>query len=354
MARKKKALQPLSMAFLDVICCGFGAIILLFVLTSGKKSADTVNQLSDTEFDLGRLRKDIQGEEKLLLQLASSIEEIKKRLQELKSLEIDFSTTLTDRTTDLSLLLSQLAEMEELQETLLGDLENLPTVPEEVPIPMPNPTRRQYLTDFKLDGERVLFLIEASGGMLDDTIDGAIERLSGNEEEKRAAPKWKQTMRALEWMLTALKPPTTYQILFFSKNVDTVIPLRAGEWLEISDRQTMGEALGKIKEFVPQGGANLERAFFHVGGMNPRPDNIILFVDGLPTLSDSVPAGPIIDQQARVRMYNAALRQAPLGIPINTIMMPLTGDPAAATSFWLLGTKTNGSFICPSRNWPET
>ncbi len=354
MARKKKGLQPLSMAFLDVICCGFGAIILLFVLTSGKKSEHNVNQLADTEVDLGRMRKDIQAEEQILLQLSSSIEEIKKRLKDLESREIDLSESLTDRTTDLSLLLSQLAEMEELRATLLGDLENLPTVPEEVPIPMPNPTRRQYLTDFKLDGERVLFLIEASGGMLDDTFDGAIERLANSEEEKREAPKWKQTMRAVEWMLTALKAPTRYQVIFFSKEVQSVITLRAGEWLDISDRQTMAEVLGQMKEVTPQGGANLERAFFYVGGMNPKPDNIILFVDGLPTLSDSVPAGPIIDQNARVRMYNAATRQVPVGIPINTIMMPMSGDPAAATSFWLLGTKTDGSFICPSKTWPET
>ncbi len=354
MARKKKGLQPLSMAFLDVICCGFGAIILLFVLTSGKKSAHHVNQLSDTEIDLGRMRMDIQSEERILVQLAESIEEIKKKLKDRKKREIEISSSLKDRTTDLSLLLAQLAEMEELRATLLGDMENLPTVPEEVPIPMPNPVKRQYLTDFKLDGERVLFLIEASGGMLDDTIDGAIERLGDRDEIKRQAPKWLRTLKAVEWMITALKAPSRYQIIFFNKEIDSVISLRAGEWLEITDRQTLAEALEKMREYTPKGGANLERAFFYVGGMNPRPDNIILFVDGLPTLSDSVPAGPIIDQSARERMFSAAKRQTPTGIPVNVIMMPMSGDPGAATNFWLLSTKTEGSFICPSKTWPET
>ena len=227
MAKHKKGFQPFNIAFLDCICCGFGAVILLFVLTSGKKAVHRVNQLSDVEMDLGRMRMNIQAEEQALLQLSSSILEIKKRLQTLDQREKEVEETLEDKTMNLRLLLSRLAEMEELRDILLGDLENLPTVPEEVPIPVPRPLRRQYLTDFKLDGDRVLFLLEASGGMLDETFDLAIERSAGTDEEKRAAPKWQRTIRSLQWLLTMLRPPSTYQIYIYNVDTQSIFPTRA-------------------------------------------------------------------------------------------------------------------------------
>ena len=38
MKRRKRETEVSSLSFLDCICCGFGAVLLLFVLTVGKKS----------------------------------------------------------------------------------------------------------------------------------------------------------------------------------------------------------------------------------------------------------------------------------------------------------------------------
>ena len=353
MAKRKKGFQPFSIAFLDCICCGFGAVILLFVLTSGKKEEDRFQQQSDVEMDLGKLRLNIEAEESTLRQLVIYREELKKRLQQVKITEDMVADSLENKTIDLRALLIKLAEIEELRDLLLGELENLPTKPEEVPIPVPRPLRRQYLTEFKLDGERVLFLVEASGGMLDDTFDGALDRLPDTDDEKRAAPKWVRTMKSAQWLLTALRAPTTFQLYFYNNDANSIFPTRATEWLEIADRKTVAGVLQKMQEVVPTGRANLEKAFFFAGAMKPPPDVIIHITDGLPTQSDTYPAGTVVDETQRIQMYNAAVKNVPLGIPINTIMMPMTGDPSAPAFFWLLATKTNGSFICPAPDWPS-
>ena len=350
--KKKSGVASFSISFLDCISCGFGAIILLFVLTSGKKAEDSNQQLSDREVDLGALRRNIRDEEQDLLRLSAEIEAIRKRVKILEVDEVEVETKVEDRKLELRLLLKQLAEMEELREKILAELEKLPTVEEVVPIPVPNPVRRQYLTEFKLDGERVIFLIEASGGMLDENAELAIERSTGSEEEKREAPKWKRTMRAVEWLFTSLKPPSRYQIYFFEKETDSIYPTRAFDWMDMSDRKQTAETLKRLREKAPQGPANLEKAFFVIGNLDPLPDNIILFVDGLPTQGESVKAGSIVDAQTRIRMFNAAKRAMPRGVPINIILFPWAGDPAAASMYWLMATETDGSFICPAKDWP--
>ncbi len=353
MAKRKKGFQPFNLAFLDCMCCGFGAIILLFVLTSGKKEEDRYQQPADREVDLGKLRLNIKAEESILRQLVTYRKELKKRLHQVKTTETMITETLEDRTMDLRELLMKLVEMEESRDLLLGELENLPTEPEEVPIPVPRPIRRQYLTEFKLDGDRVLFLVEASGGMLDDTFEAALGRLPDTDDEKRAAPKWVRTLKSTQWLLGALRAPTTFQLYFYNSDTQSIFPTRATEWLEIADRETVAAVLKKMQDVVPRGPANLEKAFFYVGGMNPPPDVIVHITDGLPTQSDTYPAGTVVDETQRVRMYNAAVKNVPLGIPINTIMMPMSGDPSAAAFFWLLATKTRGSFICPAEAWPS-
>jgi len=37
---RRRTPQTFSLSFLDCICCGFGAIILLFVLTIGSREKD--------------------------------------------------------------------------------------------------------------------------------------------------------------------------------------------------------------------------------------------------------------------------------------------------------------------------
>jgi hypothetical protein len=244
--------------------------------------------------------------------------------------------------------------MKDALHTLLGEKKALPT-DDHAPVPIPNIDRRQYLTGVKLNGEFVVFLVRASGSMLDETIDAAMSRLGDSDTKKREAPKWQRVIHSLEWMLASLDPETHFQILFFNEEVTPVLPTRGDEWFSTRDNKTMTEVLTRLHEIVPKGAANLERAFTTVRFLPRLPDSIVLFTDGLPTRSDSVPMDGDVGEEQRIRFFEIATKQLPPRIPVSTILFPmLTGDPAAPGLYWELANATRGALVSPSKSWPDT
>jgi hypothetical protein len=53
-----------------------------------------------------------------------------------------------------------------------------------------------------------------------------------------------------------------------------------------------------------------------------------------------------------LRFFDQAVDELPKGIPVNTILFPMEGDPFAASAFWKLTMASKGSMISPSKDWP--
>ena len=117
--------------------------------------------------------------------------------------------------------------------------------------------------------------------------------------------------------------------------------------------KAISEIVKRIDSFTPQGGANLERALATVRYLPKLPDSIVLFTDGLPTKSDSIPYEGEVGPEQRIRFFEVAKNQIPPHIPISTIMFPFTGDPAGPAIFWELANYTRGAFVSPSKSWPD-
>jgi hypothetical protein len=80
----RRSVEVFSLSFLDCICCGFGAIILLLVLTQygqptaeARSRVDMHQQLLDMQKELAVVRGDT---EELNQQLVGRIDELEKRL----------------------------------------------------------------------------------------------------------------------------------------------------------------------------------------------------------------------------------------------------------------------------------
>ena len=86
--------------------------------------------------------------------------------------------------------------------------------------------------------------------------------------------------------------------------------------------------------------------------MNPPPDNVYLITDGLPTQGLEAPKGTNVTGMERKRLFEAALKRVSPTIPINTILLPLEGDPVAPSAYWQLARITQGAFLSPSDDWP--
>jgi hypothetical protein len=350
---KRRDTEVFSMAFLDCICCGFGAVLLIFILTVAQQKSRDSESLESVQTRVDRLASQVQASEAEVAALEKMLAAAQTQLESLKTKNSGEQVNLTNRQKELLLLLQETGALKDALDKLLGEKKALPT--EDVqPVPIPNEARRQYLTGVRLDGKNVLFLVRVSGSMLGDTLDDAILRLQDPEFKKREAPKWQRTIKAVEWMVANLDPDARFQILLFNEETVPLLSNRGDEWIARTDRQGVQEALTRLHQVVPQGSANLERAFTTVRYMANLPDSIVLLTDGLPTTSDSAPNPGDADDEARIRYFRYAQRQLPPRIPVSTILFPMTGDPGAPALYWEMAGATHGALVSPSASWPDT
>ncbi len=353
--KKRRSTVVFSISFLDCICCGFGAVLLLFVLTSGRKADINEQGIADLEMLADSLQIDVEEAKKLVADLEKSLQIRTEKVRTVQEAVTQQDKEITDSTELRNLLLAERSTVEDALSKRLDEKKEIPKVEEKPVIPIPNTQRRQYLTGFNLTGERILFLVEASGGMLDETIDAAIERMGDPDFKKRESPKWTRTVKAVQWMIATLDPNTKYQILVFNRDTLPIIPSRDGEWFDPKDTDTTLDVLQRLRALVPTGGANLERAFLAARDFRYAADNIVLFVDGLPTQSEAFQggSGTVVGDKERERMFKDARRRRPARTPINTILFPMSGDPAAALLYWILANDTNGALVSPAKSWPN-
>lgn len=354
LAQKRRVVELFSLSFMDCICCGFGAILLIFILTTGQKATFDRKDLTELRERVGQLTTETRIEKEEIERLAKSLAAMDLDIRGLRDQKAQEESRLSEREKQLQLLLREVSTLQDVMAKLMEQKKALPTQEDPVPVPTPNVDRRQYLTGFRLEGEYVLFLVRASGSMLGETIDEATSRLEDPDFKKRDAPKWRRVVHSLEWMLANLGPETRFQIVFFNDETSPILPARADEWFSPTDRQAMTEVIAALHQVVPRGSANMERAFAGVRVMQRIPDSVVLLTDGLPTAADSLVSGGTIDDETRIRFFHAARKQLPARVPLSTLLFPLNGDPAAPALFWELANATRGALVSPSKSWPDT
>ncbi|MFZ5496458.1 MAG: hypothetical protein ACOZE5_14130 [Verrucomicrobiota bacterium] len=349
---KRRETEVFSLSFMDCICCGFGAVLLLFILTTGQKADYSQETVEELKKRVEAMDQEITKERDELARMARPVTLTEGELTSLKEENLNTRRKADEQQEELKRLLRQLAALKQEEARLMADLKNVPEE-EQQPVPIPDVDRRQYLTGVQMEGSHILFVVRASGSMLGDTIDEAIARLDEPDFKKREAPKWQRVVRSLHWLVASLAPDANFQILLFNEETVPLLPDRADGWVARSDRAGVQDALTRLKQVVPKGSANLERAFNHVRYMPTLPDAIVLLTDGLPTASDTSASTDTTDDETRMLFLRQAVRQLPPRIPVSTILFPTSGDPGAPALYWELAGFTNGALVSPSVDWPD-
>jgi len=218
--------------------------------------------------------------------------------------------------------------------------------------PFPGQGDRQYLTDLKMGGQRIFILVDSSASMLDETIVGIIRRRNLHRKEKLKSLKWKQAVATIDWLTAQLPPASGFQVYKFNETAGPLIAGTGGNWLNAGDMDKLNQTVEQMHKLVPQKGTSLMNAFKAIKEMKPAPDNIFLLTDSLPTMGAKKPWGKRVSGKKRLSYFNDAVNSLPSRIPVNIILYPMEGDPAAAIAFWKLAKNTRGSFFCPSKDWP--
>jgi hypothetical protein len=349
---KKRRNIAFSLSFLDIMACGFGAVTLLFlILRHNATEIQTPDVRLSAEVDL--LQMDIRQAEAKKTQLLNSLEEITLELVEAQGLSDRVLTDLqeTEKSiqadpNDLDKLRRQVEQLEDetaqMEEVEFGDKVRK----------FLGDGNRQYLTGLKLGGERVLILVDGSASMLADTVVNAVRRRNMDDEQKKQSPKWQWTLRTVEWLVAQLPASSRFQIYVFNTEAQAALTGSEGEWLDAADSLAMEDAIAGLKQYSPGSGTSLTNGFGAIADFENRPDNVFLLTDGLPTQGKNPPRKYMVSGEQRRKHFLAAIKEFPRGVPLNTILFPMEGDPEAAALFWQTALNTNGAFIAPSRDWP--
>lgn len=356
MARERRRISAFSLSFLDIMACGFGAVTLLFLILKHDASTAIATVDNNDQAEARALAEDIRVGERERVELRNSAKILEREIAETQGLSRRVLAQLNTRKRELSvqtdpqqqiaLLRKQIDELEKekarLQEAGRTD-DTRSFVGED---------DRQYLTGLKLGGQRVLILVDRSASMLAETIVNVVRRRNMSDQVKRQSPKWQRAVRTVEWLVAQLPKSSHYQIYAFNTNAQAVLTESAGQWLQAADAATLDKVIDSMKRVVPAGGTSLHQAFAMINTLALRPDNIFLLTDGLPTQGSTAPRKTTISGKERVRLFNEARKLVPQGVPINVILFPMEGDPAAAALFWQMGLSSKGAFLSPSRDWP--
>ncbi|MDH3645261.1 MAG: VWA domain-containing protein [Gammaproteobacteria bacterium] len=365
MARKQRRFTVFSLSFLDIMSCGFGATVLVFMLIhhSTVERADEINkellievdsltrEITSTEIAISNASTEIEKSDNALVQLkartAQATEELARARDELANRN---EMTMAQRE-HLSKLMADVQALEEQTKRLEGEVEERRLTTADG-LSFVGEGDRQYLTGLKLGGRRLLIILDASASMLDTTLVNIIRTRNMPLERKLQADKWVRSLRTVEWILTRLPETTEFQVFIFNETARPLISGTENEWFASDDQKAVGRAAAALRLVDPGKGTSLYQAFNVVGQLDPMPDNVVLITDGLPTVGDAPPKRRTISSRNRIRLFQRSLQVLPSGIPVNTILFPIEGDPAASSQFWRLAMATGGSLMSPSRDWP--
>jgi len=167
-----------------------------------------------------------------------------------------------------------------------------------------------------------------------------------------AADKWQRALDSAEGVGAQLAPDSKFQLYTFNEQARSVVEDTTGSWLAVGDGSALADALRSMRRARPGGGTSLHNAFSAAAGLSPPPDEILLITDHTPTAGAGGAGRGRVSPERRLRLFAEAARELPRGAAVNVILLPMEGDPMAASQFWQLANVTGGVLISPARDWP--
>ncbi len=363
--RKKKIPPTFNLSFLDIMFCGFGAVILLVLLINANTISSRKQVHTDLRADVVRLELEVKTGRDYLVQIRNSLEvreqdistangkssEVLAQISRIKEELADLKLQTLARKEHVNSLKSDLKTLEKENKRLGSELQVQQDKGAKVRR-FEGEGNRQYLTGLKLGGKRVLLLIDSSASMLDRTIVNVIRRKNMDESTMRKSPKWRKAVQTAEWLIANLPPDSRIQVFDFNTKAASLSGNNQESWVQVTDSSAVNDIVNNLHTRVPGGGTSLHNAFSLARNLIPRPDNILLITDGLPTQGAGVSRKKTVSGKQRLNYFEKAVDILPHRIPVNTILFPMEGDPMAAVMFWKLAVDSGGSFLTPTRDWP--
>lgn len=363
MARRRRDVSVFGLSFLDVMFCGFGSVILLVMIINSETLAQRKEVQQDMRGEVKRLETEVRTGEEFLVEVRTELERVTREEALARERSQQALVDLEQSRARLAALTRETQAQKEHVNRLKSDLKSMDADRAKLASELEQAERqgrnvrrfigegdRQYLTGLKVGGSRILILVDMSASMLDETIVNIVRLRNLPEETRRKAPKWRRTVRSVEWLLSQLPPASKFQLRAF--NTESRSLGGGSGWMDAGSNSDLDRAVADLNRVAPSGGTSLYNAFEDLRSLKPGPDNVILLTDGLPTQGRTDRGGGRVSGQQRMDYFRQAIKRLPGSLPVNIILFPIEGDPYAASEFWKLAVASAGSFMTPSRDWP--
>jgi hypothetical protein len=357
-AAGRRQLNPFSLAFLDIMSCGLGAVILVFLLI--KHADETVPRTQ------GVIVADIEIER-------ATAEGLRDRKSTLEATLADRARARAEIDAEIDQARAATAEAERALADISAEIADVradtPAVPDDAANAVLNieaEGNRNYLIGLKVEGQRIAILLDTSASMLAERIVDILRLRNSSPATQRTAPKWAWGRNVTEWLAARVPSRSDVRVMTFS--TDTVDHSAGRRWMSARATPELSAAVASAINTAPLGGTNLEQALDAVAALSPAPDTVYLITDGLPTLHGDIGTFDLdnitscfrsnrntVTPKCRGEFFTRAMkkfyRRAP-DMKVNVVLLPIEGDPEAAMAYWLLANQNGGTLLSPREGWP--
>ncbi|MCS6948667.1 MAG: VWA domain-containing protein [Steroidobacteraceae bacterium] len=365
MTRRRRT-EVFSLSFLDVICCGFGAVVLFYTIITAQTGLERIRKTEDLTGEVRKLEEQvIEGTRNLVVlrntlrktesetaSASSRATQLLETLQRQREESAVYESDSLARRERIERLKAELRQLEESNRRLSAAVtDEPPPIEQRLGGKVTEP--RRYITGLVLKGRRILILLDTSASMLDSDLVEIIKLRNSSDAAKRAARKWRRALEIVDWIVAQIPAGRQYQVYGFNTKSTAILDGTQGRWLDASDANLQKQLMDKLDTLAPANGTSLINALLSARTLVPTPDQIILITDGLPTQGATPPAlTRFITNTGRMRLFDEAVKSLGKMAPVDVVLMPMKGDNQAPHRFWGLARRTGGAFLMPSRDWP--
>jgi len=352
--RYRKKTEGFNLAFLDIMSCGLGAVILIFMLVK--------QQVNDSSVELEHLKDDIQNLQNKNAQAQSSLKKLRaQKIQESAQIE----TAKKQLAIQQAQLKQQNSESINTQQSiaeLKSEIKGI-KIPENVDLLETEQINEEnYLLGLKVEGKKIVVLVDSSASMTHNKLIDIIKMKTNSQQKKKTSPKWQRTKRVVKWLLARLPKDSDIVVISFNETARLVGATQAKK---AKDKGLIGKILSDLNSIVPTGATNLQQGLSLANKYNP--SNIYVITDGLPTkgngnykslnpfssCSSLTANSKTISGACRVKLFQQTMIESGLkGAKVDVVLLPLEGDPDAINQYWTWTTATGGLVISPASDWP--
>ena len=263
--RSRNNISSFNLSFLDIMFCGFGAVVLLVLIINANTISSRKEHHEDLRAEVVHIEKEIKIGQDHLVELKNSLDiqnqqvvtaqgrsnEVLALIAKIKKELADFRNQTIASKEHINQLESDLKSLDLEHRRLGSELKANQEQGKKVRR-FEGEGNRQYLTGLKLGGNRVLILIDASASMLDKTIVNVIRRRNLDDETKRKSAKWQQARKTVEWLIANVPPESTLQVYGFNTKPFALLPEHTGNWTQATDTKAIGELIANLKIQYPE------------------------------------------------------------------------------------------------------